>query len=111
MVEARFTSEGPLDVGSTYDQVARFLGRQVDSTFEVIAYEPGRMVKATSTAGSFPITFTRMVEPRETGCRVTAIIEGSAGGFFKLAEPLLARMVQRSVEGDYANLKKVLEAG
>lgn len=32
---------------------------------------------------------------------VTAIIEGDASGFFKLAEPLLARTVQRSVDSDY----------
>jgi hypothetical protein len=40
---------------------------------------------------------------------VSAIIEGDASGFFKLAEPLLARVVQRSVDGDYANLKHLLE--
>ncbi len=108
-VEARFTSDGPLRVGSTYDQVARFLGRQITSTFEVVEYEPGRMIKASSTAGSFPITFTRMVEAAGDGAQVSAVIEGDASGFFKLAEPLLARMVQRSVEADYRNLKRLLE--
>jgi hypothetical protein len=77
--------------------------------FEVIAYEPNRMVKATSTAGSFPITFTRIVEPDGAGTKVSAIIEGDASGFFKLAEPLLKRMVQKSVDGDYRNLKRILE--
>ena len=110
MREARFTSEGSLRLGPTYEQVASFLGRPVLSTFEVIAYEPGQMVKATSTSGSFPITFTRIVSAEEEGTRVTAVIEGDASGFFKLAEPLLARFVQRSVDNDYANLKKILEA-
>lgn len=108
-VEARFTSDGPLRVGSTYDQVAKFLGRRIISTFEVVEYEPGRMIKASSTAGSFPITFTRMVEAAGDGAHVSAVIEGDASGFFKLAEPLLARMVQRSVEADYRNLKRLLE--
>ena len=110
MREAKFTSDGPLRAGSTYAQVARFLGRRIESTFEVIDYEPGRMVKATSTSGSFPITFTRIVEAKEDGVHVKAIIEGDASGFFKLATPILRRMVQRSVDADYANLKKVLEA-
>jgi uncharacterized membrane protein len=109
MQEVRFTSEGPLGVGSTYAQVAKFLGRRIESTFEVIEYQPNRMVKASSTSGSFPITFTRIVEPAGDGTKVTAIVEGDASGFFKLAEPLLARMVQRSVAGDYANLKRILE--
>ena len=110
-LEARFTSDGPLRVGSTYDQVAKFLGRRVVSTFEVVEYEPGRKVKASSTSGSFPITFTRIVEPSKEGSEVTATIEGDASGFFKLAEPLLARMVQRSVDSDYRNLKRILEKG
>ncbi len=109
-LEARFTSEGPLGVGSTYDQVAKFLGRRIVSTFEVLEYEPNRKVKASSTSGSFPITFTRMAEPRGEGAEVTAIIEGDASGFFKLAEPLLKRMVQSSVDADYQNLKRILES-
>jgi uncharacterized membrane protein len=109
MVSARFTSEGPFGVGSTYVQEAKFLGRPVHSNFKVIAFEAGRMVKATSESGSFPITFTRIVEPKDSGSQVRAIIEGDAGGFYRLAEPLLARMVKRSVDGDYANLKAILE--
>jgi uncharacterized membrane protein len=109
-LEARFTSEEPLGVGSTYDQVAKFLGRRIVSTFEVLEYEPNRKVKASSTSGSFPITFTRMAEPRGEGAEVTAIIEGDASGFFKLAEPLLKRMVQSSVDADYQNLKRILES-
>ena len=58
MVSAEFTSEPPLGIGSTYDQVAKFLGREILSSFEVIEYEPGHLLKATSTTGTFPITFT-----------------------------------------------------
>ncbi len=91
--------------------MAKFLGRRIESSFEVLEYEPNRKIKASSTSGPFPITFTRVVEPREGGAKVTAIIEGNASGFFKLAEPLLSRMVQRSVDSDYQNLKKVMEHG
>lgn len=111
MVSAKFISQAPLRIGSTYSLVAKFLGRPVISTFEVIEYEPNRMIKAASTSGSFPITFTRIVTPHNNGTLVSAIIEGDASGFFKLAEPILGRMVQRSVEGDYRNLKQILENG
>ena len=110
MQKAYFTSEGALDVGSTYSQVARFLGRKIESNFVVVAYEPGSMVKITSTSGSFPITVTRSVKPTDLGTEVKAIVEGDATGFFKLAEPIMRRMVQRSVDGDYARLKELLEA-
>jgi uncharacterized membrane protein len=107
--EASFTSEGPLGIGSTYVQSSTFLGRRVNSSFEVIAFEPGVMVRARSTSGSFPITFTRSVEPLEDGARVTAVIEGDSSGFFKLAEPLLNRMVERQIKSDYVALKQLLE--
>ena len=110
MVSAKFTSEGPLQVGSTYVQEAKFLGRPVHSDFEVIAFEPGRMVKATTRSGSFPITFTRMVEPKDGGTQVKAIVEGDASGIYKLTEPLMTFMVKRSVDGDYKNLKAILES-
>lgn len=110
MLEAKFTSEGPLRIGSSYVQVARFMGRRIESVFEVIEYKPNQMVKATSVSSSFPITFTRIVEPVDSGTEVTAIIEGDATGFFKLAEPLLKRMVQHSVNADYTNLKRILES-
>jgi uncharacterized membrane protein len=110
MVTARFTSDPPLGVGSTYTQVAKFLGRRVDSTFAVVDFEPGRLVKITSTSGSFPITVTRTVEPAGSGSLVRAAIEGDASGFFRLAEPLMRRLVQRSVTADYDRLKEILEA-
>jgi len=110
MVSARYTSEPPLGVGSTYAQVAKFLGRRVESNFAVVAYEPGRLVKITSTSGSFPITVTRSVEPAENGSLVHALVEGDASGFYKVAGPLMRRMVQRSVDSDYASLKELLES-
>lgn len=110
-LSATFTTEDPQRVGSTYDQVAKFLGRTIVSEFEVLEYEPGHMVRASSTSGSFPITFTRIVEPSGEGAAVKAIVEGDSSGFFKLAEPLMARIVQRSVDADYQNLKRIMEQG
>jgi uncharacterized membrane protein len=104
-----WTSEPPLRIGSTYSQEASFLGRPVLSQFEVIAYGPGKMVKATSPMGTFPITFTRSVEPHGAVTRVKALIEGDASGVFKLAEPLMAPMVRKSIEADYVRLKELLE--
>ena len=104
MVSAVWTSDGPIGEGSTYDQIATFLGRRIESTFTVEAYEPGRMIRASTTGGSFPITFTRTVEPSDGGSRVSAVITGEASGFFKLAEPVLRIMVQRSVDADYRTL-------
>ena len=110
MDSCTITSDGEFGVGSTYDQVAHMANRQILSSFEVIDYQPGRRVKATTTKSSFPITFTRVVDPHEGGSRVRAIIEGDATGFFKLLSPVINVMVRRSINADYERLKHLLES-
>jgi hypothetical protein len=69
-------------------------------------------VRITSTSGPFPITETRTAQPLGEGrAHVAAIVEGDAGGFFRIAGPVLRALVARSVRGDYARLKRLLEAG
>jgi hypothetical protein len=96
-----WTSPPPHGVGSTYDQVAHFLGRDIVSSFVVVEHAPGHRVKIESTSGPFPIEETRIVESRGEGCRVTAIVGGDASGFLKALAPLQRPLVKRSVTRDY----------
>lgn len=41
---------------------------------------------------------------------VTFVANGDGSGFFKLAEPIFARMAQRQWETNFNNLKDLLEA-
>jgi hypothetical protein len=105
-----WTSLPPTSVGSTYEQEARFMGRQVKTSFRVEHFEPGRSITIASTSGSFPITVRRSVEPIDDATsRVTAAISGEPGRFFRLAGPLLRRLAQRSVDADYDRLVGMLE--
>ena len=110
MKSCRWTSDGPIGVGSTYDQVATMMGREIRSSFEVTEFEPGRLIRIVTTESSFPIGVTRTVDPVGDEARVSAIVRGDSSGFFKLAEPVMRRMVKRSVDGDYARLKSLLES-
>ena len=105
-----WTSDPPLRLGSTYDQVASFLGKTIRSSFEVTEFEPGRRIRIVSTGGTMPIDVTREVESLESErCRVSARVRGQARGFMRLLGPLLDRMVQSSVRRDYARLRDILE--
>ena len=44
------------------------------------------------------------------GTRLTATLETDAHGFFKLAEPVFARMARRDFTGNFETLKDLLEA-
>jgi len=105
-----WTSEPPLSVGSTYDQHARFLGKDLVNSFRVVEHEPGRRVTFTSTGGTFPLTITRTVEPlSDTSARFTEHVEGDPKRFFRIADPLVRRLVQRSIKRDFPRLKQLLE--
>jgi uncharacterized membrane protein len=107
-----WTSAPPLRVGSTYDQHARFLGKDMTNSFRVVEHDAGRRVTFTSRSGTFPITVTRSVEPLDGGrSRFTEHVEGEPGGFFRIAEPILRRLVTRSIRRDFPRLKALLESG
>lgn len=108
--EARVTSEGPVGVGTTYRYVAQLLGRQIDTDGEITEYDPNGKYSFRSASGPFPIEGALTCEAAEGGTKVTLRLEAEIGGFFKMAEPLVARMIKRQFEADMANLKDLLEA-
>ena len=106
-----WTSPPPPAVGSTYDQVAAFLGRWIVSKFVIEEYEPGRRIRFRSTAGPLGIVERRTVTPLgESRSAVEVILDGDPGTWFRWAGPLLGPMVARSVKADYRRLKVVLES-
>ncbi|MEM7339646.1 MAG: SRPBCC family protein [Actinomycetota bacterium] len=109
--QCTWTSEPPIRVGSTYDQIARFAGRTISSSFEVTEFDPPRTIRIVSTAGTMPIDVTRTVEALgENRARVSADVAGDPPAAMKLLGPLLKRMVGSNVRKDYERLKELLEA-
>lgn len=112
MLSCLWTTQPPLRVGSTYEQRARFMGRQVTSTFVVVAFEPPRLIEIETLESTFPIKVRRSVEPTgPASCRVSAQISGGPEGrLMKLIEPVIGFAAQRSVDRDYDRLVQWLES-
>lgn len=112
MVSCEWTSESPVDVGSTYEQRARFMGRDIFSTFVVTRLEPGHLIEIMTLESTFPIQVVRTVEPiDEDACRVSAVITGGPDrGLLRLAAPLMRSRAQNSVDADYDRLVQLLES-
>lgn len=110
MQSCTWTSEPPLALGSTYDQRASFLGRPIVSSFEVVEFESGRKVRIRTTKSSLPLDITRQVTPRPGGGTILeATIRGEPTGVMRLFNPLMQRMVARSINQDYGRLKELLD--
>jgi uncharacterized protein YndB with AHSA1/START domain len=111
-VEAQQTSEGGVLPGARGRGVYQFLGRRWESPLEVTAYEPDRRVAIASRGGPVPFTYDTLLEADGASVRrVTVRGEFEPGGFFRLAEPILARVGRSQFDAEVSTLKELLEAG
>ena len=108
--EVKQTSEGPVGVGTTFWGVSEFMGRQAEWTSEVTGYEPNRTVEQKVAWGGMSIEQSMTFEPVEGGTKYTQVGEAEMGGFFKVAEPIAKRTMQKQMEANLAKLKDILEA-
>ncbi|MDG2028355.1 MAG: SRPBCC family protein [Acidimicrobiales bacterium] len=107
MTSCSWTSEPTIAVGSTYDQVASIMGREILTTFEVTEFEAPANIRIESIVSTFPLDITRTVEPSGEGSIVRAIIRGEPGGVMKLLGPLMKIQAQRTIRADYQRLEGV----
>lgn len=110
VTEAKQTSDGPVGVGTTSIQTTQLLGRRFESNYEVTDYQPNSRYSATTTSGPVPIVEHLSFEAVEGGTRIDLTAEVESTGFFKLAAPIVTRIIQRQVENDVRTLKDLLEA-
>ena len=111
MVSCTFTTPPPLGVGSQYQQVAKFMGREVISLFEVTTFVENKRVEFETIQSTFPIQIVREVKKMDTGTLVHAIIKGQPNGLMKIFSPLVRPIMKRQIEADYQHLKQILENG
>lgn len=104
------SSPGPIGVGTTYRVVAKMLGRRVESTYEVTAYEPDRLVALRMTSPLFAFEETYRFEPEDAGRTVVQVeADVHPSGALRFLGPLLGLAMQRQVQSDHRRLRSTLE--
>ena len=101
--------DGAIDADSRFAYKSAFMGRTVETEFEVVAYEPQREIAATTDV-PVPVRLAFRCQENGDGTRVIQFTEGQVGGFFGIAEPLLRPLMKRQFQMDLDNLKAVLSA-
>ena len=107
--EARITSDGPLEAGSTMVYQGTFLGRRYDMHAECTGLTENKHFATRTTAGPFYLETDAVLEPVAEGTRVTSTFRGESRGFFKLAEPLVVRLSKKQWETAMENVRALLE--
>src|SRR5207247_10204560 len=109
-IEIKQETDGPPGVGTRFLDVRKFLGRRIESTTEFTEYDPPSTLALKVSAGPIPFRIRQTLEPTDGGTRLTVRAEGEPGGFFRLAEPIVARAAERQLKGDFETLKDLLES-
>jgi len=108
---SQWTSDGPPGVGSTFKTVVSFLGRKIEAELEVTGWNPPNQVRIKSISGPIPFEATNTFKAQEGGTLLTSTIQAELGGFFKLAEGLVGKQMEKQVGSDTSALKMLLESG
>jgi uncharacterized protein YndB with AHSA1/START domain len=107
---AEWSSNGSSGVGSTMRAVARFLGRKIESDIQITGWEPPHRVDFKFVNGPYPAEVSNTLEPQGEGTLLTSQSQGEMGSFFKLAEGLVARQLEKQLDTNYETLKLLMES-
>jgi carbon monoxide dehydrogenase subunit G len=111
VVEVKQEAFGPVGKGTTYHQTFKMLGSRATNKMEVSDYESDRVIGFRTLSGPMKFHWRMELEPTaDGGTRIRSHMEGQAEGVFKVAAPLLRGALQRQADGDFQNLKDLLES-
>jgi uncharacterized membrane protein len=100
----------PIRIGSRMAFVARFLGRRLAYTYEIVDHIPGERLVMRTAEGSFPMETTYTWETVEGDrTRMTLRNRGEPSGFSKVGAPLMVASMRRANRKDLAQLKALME--
>ncbi|HYT13140.1 MAG TPA: SRPBCC family protein [Candidatus Nitrosopolaris sp.] len=100
----------PVQVGSRMAFVARFLGRRLAYTYEIIDLVPGERLVMRTAQGPFPMETTYTWEDvGDSFTRMTLRNRGEPSGFSKVSAPLMAAAMRRANRKDLVALKRLME--
>ena len=101
----------PASVGSRVKFVARFLGRRLVYTYEVVDLVPNERLVMRTAEGPFPMETTYTWSSAGDGStQMTLRNRGEPAGFSKVAAPAMAAAMRRANTKDLAALRRILES-
>jgi uncharacterized membrane protein len=106
----RWLTGPPVTTGSRVTFVARFLGRRLEYTYEIVEYDPGHRLVMRTAQGPFPMETSYTWQPHSAG-RTTMTLRnrGEPAGFAKIGAAAMAAAMRRANRKDLSRLKTLLE--
>jgi uncharacterized membrane protein len=111
-IEAEQVGSGEPELGTRTRGVSKLLGKRLDWTSEITAFEADALATYSMVGGKLKFSATSKLEPTEGGTRFTYRIEaesGLAGVFGKMSDPLVTSALARTVRANLGSLAELLE--
>jgi uncharacterized protein YndB with AHSA1/START domain len=100
----------PLAAGSKISFVARFLGRELSYTYEIVELVPDQRLVMRTAEGPFPMETTYTWASQGPGAtRMSLRNRGEPTGFSRLFSPFMAGAMRRANRKDLEKLRTILE--
>ncbi len=108
IVETRKVSQGPVGVGTIYQQV-RSVPSRSEEHFEVTAHNPPRHLEIQGQLGPFPSRLSYALDAVPAGTRVTNSVKLDLRGPSRVLGPVAVPRVRDAVAANLRELKELLE--
>jgi uncharacterized membrane protein len=113
VLAVRVAPSGPIQGGSRLRITSQFLGRWMETSYEVVECQPHSHLTFKGTTGIDPCVFSFQFDATEGGTTVSLEAMLSLhlqGGILGLPETVVENIVTRQIQHDLLTLKDVLEA-
>jgi len=110
MVQAAQTSEGQVQVGSTFSGVTRLLGLNMKWSAEVNEYKPNTGWGKYIISGDITLQENLAFESLEEKTRLTLTYDMRIGGFFKIVSPMIVWAMRNETKKSLNKLKDIIES-
>jgi uncharacterized protein YndB with AHSA1/START domain len=101
---------GPPRVGTTFVEIASFMGKTLETGKEVTVFEPPHRFVHKSTSGPVPQELSMTLEPVDGGTHLALRFEAEPNGFFgALPVNILVVAMEVLIKGNLMKLKGMVE--
>ena len=102
-------SDGSMRVGTLFSSFGHFMGRRIQSSFEVTEFKTNESFGFETISGPIQLQTSYSFETLDLGTRIIVSSLINPGGFFKLVDPIVARVAKKQYKENLTRLKKLLE--
>jgi hypothetical protein len=102
-------SDGGMRIGTLFSSFGHFMGRRIQSTFEVTEFESNKNYGFKTLSGPVQLQASYKFETVDRGTNLVVSTQVSPGVFFKLVDPIVARVAKKQFKENLAKLKDLLE--